>query len=286
MADGVGAATGTTGVYTTPGCEAADASGRAPVVDGLLDEHCEAGHQVQVSEGPDLDHEQPDQLFFEPPAAREAPRPARRGINPVLSHRGFRPQLPLAPQSPAPRPVPRRHPVRPRGPRGLRSRVPPPQGAVRVLGGRAPRTAEDPGAPRGRAGRGTRSRRSPAAAPRRLERARRWPIDAKPVPSAGRLAERLVSHWPRLAGRVERRVGDLSAVDIGAGDLVVSVHACGALSDTVLDLAIGARAPSRSCPVVTTRPPATPAVCAVSCRCLSPSTPPGSRVCDRRATRF
>ena len=68
-------------------------------------------------------------------------------------------------------------------------------------------------------------------------------IDAKPVPSAGRLAQTLATHWPRLEGRVERRVADLATVDIGPGDLVVSVHACGALSDTVLDRAIGARAP-------------------------------------------
>jgi hypothetical protein len=67
-------------------------------------------------------------------------------------------------------------------------------------------------------------------------------IDAKPVPSADRLAEALVSRWPRLEGRVERRVGDLATVDLEAGDLVVSVHACGALSDIVLDRAIGARA--------------------------------------------
>ncbi len=67
-------------------------------------------------------------------------------------------------------------------------------------------------------------------------------IDAKPVPSADRLAETLVSHWPRLAGRVERRVGDLATADLEAGDLAVSVHACGALSDTVLDRATQARA--------------------------------------------
>jgi hypothetical protein len=67
-------------------------------------------------------------------------------------------------------------------------------------------------------------------------------IDAKPVPSADRLAQTLVAHWPRLEGRVERRVGDLATVDLEAGDLVVSVHACGALSDTVLDRAIRAQA--------------------------------------------
>jgi hypothetical protein len=62
------------------------------------------------------------------------------------------------------------------------------------------------------------------------------------VSSAERLARALVSRWPRLAGRVERRVADLTAVGVEPGDLVVSVHACGALSDTVIELATRVRA--------------------------------------------
>jgi hypothetical protein len=67
-------------------------------------------------------------------------------------------------------------------------------------------------------------------------------IDAKPVPSAETLAAALASRWPRLAGRVERRVADLSTARVTADDLVVSVHACGALSDVVLRRALEARA--------------------------------------------
>jgi hypothetical protein len=67
-------------------------------------------------------------------------------------------------------------------------------------------------------------------------------VDAKPVRSAGRLAEALAACWPRLSGRVERRTGDLARVAVSADDLVVSVHACGALSDTVLGRAVAARA--------------------------------------------
>jgi hypothetical protein len=67
-------------------------------------------------------------------------------------------------------------------------------------------------------------------------------IDAKPVASAEPLARALVSRWPRLAGRVERRVGDLATATIAAEDLVVSVHACGTLSDIVLARAIDAQA--------------------------------------------
>lgn len=67
-------------------------------------------------------------------------------------------------------------------------------------------------------------------------------FDAKRVPSAVSLAETLAARWPRLAGRVELGVGDLAGVPLEAGDLVVSVHACGALSDAVLARAVEARA--------------------------------------------
>jgi hypothetical protein len=67
-------------------------------------------------------------------------------------------------------------------------------------------------------------------------------VDAKAVPSAEALGESLVARWPRLRGRVERRTGDLAATRIEEDDLVVSVHACGALSDLVLDRALRARA--------------------------------------------
>ena len=68
-------------------------------------------------------------------------------------------------------------------------------------------------------------------------------VDPKPVPSAARLHEALLERWPRLAGRVERRLDDLQAVPVSADDLVVSVHACGPLSDLVLGRATSARAP-------------------------------------------
>ncbi len=67
-------------------------------------------------------------------------------------------------------------------------------------------------------------------------------VDAKPVPSAARLGVALVARWARLSGRVEHRTGDLARVPLSADDLVVSVHACGALSDTVIARAVAARA--------------------------------------------
>jgi hypothetical protein len=67
-------------------------------------------------------------------------------------------------------------------------------------------------------------------------------VDTRLPPSAAKLAAALTREWPRLAGRVtleERPIGD---VVIEPGDVVVSAHACGSLTDEVLDGAIAARA--------------------------------------------
>ena len=67
-------------------------------------------------------------------------------------------------------------------------------------------------------------------------------IDARVPPSAAKLAAAMEAAWPRLAGRVTVTEGDVADVPLGAGDLVVSAHACGALTDVVLARAIAARA--------------------------------------------
>ena len=67
-------------------------------------------------------------------------------------------------------------------------------------------------------------------------------IDTAPPPSAARLHAVLVEAWPRLAGRVVCERGPLESVPLGAGDLVASSHACGALADVVLAAAAAARA--------------------------------------------
>jgi len=65
----------------------------------------------------------------------------------------------------------------------------------------------------------------------------------KAVPaSAAKLHEALVQAWPRLSGRVDFVQGPLEAIEIQPADLVVSSHACGALTDLVLDRAVAARA--------------------------------------------
>jgi hypothetical protein len=60
--------------------------------------------------------------------------------------------------------------------------------------------------------------------------------------SAATLHASLVETWPRLTGRVTFTESQLDAVALSGGDLVVSVHACGALTDLVLGMASAARA--------------------------------------------
>ncbi|MEO5821396.1 MAG: methyltransferase [Vicinamibacteraceae bacterium] len=67
-------------------------------------------------------------------------------------------------------------------------------------------------------------------------------VDAVLPASHAVLQAAIAAAWPRLSGRVgfaEQRSEDVA---LSAEDLVVSCHACGALSDGVLDRAIGARA--------------------------------------------
>ena len=57
-----------------------------------------------------------------------------------------------------------------------------------------------------------------------------------------KLHDVLVHTWPRLEGRVAFVAADLDDVEILPGDVVVSSHACGALTDRILDRAAAARA--------------------------------------------
>jgi hypothetical protein len=67
-------------------------------------------------------------------------------------------------------------------------------------------------------------------------------VDTAPPKSAERLHVVLVEAWPRLAGRITSADRRLESVPLAGGDLVVSSHACGALTDLVLDRAAMARA--------------------------------------------
>ena len=67
-------------------------------------------------------------------------------------------------------------------------------------------------------------------------------VDHIVPPSAATLHRALVERWPRLAGRIEFLGGPLDSVVIRPTDIVMSIHACGPLTDMVLERAIAARA--------------------------------------------
>jgi hypothetical protein len=65
----------------------------------------------------------------------------------------------------------------------------------------------------------------------------------KAIPaSSARLHDALAAAWPRLSERLSLVEGPLESVEIQPDDVVVSSHACGALTDVVLDRAAGAGA--------------------------------------------
>lgn len=67
-------------------------------------------------------------------------------------------------------------------------------------------------------------------------------VDPSVPASAERLRHALVAKWPRLASRIGTARSALEGVELSRDDVVVSCHACGALSDHVLNAAIAARA--------------------------------------------
>lgn len=67
-------------------------------------------------------------------------------------------------------------------------------------------------------------------------------VDTTIPASSARLHEVLAGAWPRLSGRVTFLSARIEDVPLGSNDVVVSVHACGGLSDVVLDRAATVRA--------------------------------------------
>jgi hypothetical protein len=65
--------------------------------------------------------------------------------------------------------------------------------------------------------------------------------DSRLPSSAARIARAMQASWPKLE-RVRYEACAIEAVPLRAGDVVVSVHACGALTDRVLEAALSARA--------------------------------------------
>jgi hypothetical protein len=67
-------------------------------------------------------------------------------------------------------------------------------------------------------------------------------VDIKLPESALRVADCMSRAWPRLAHRIVLQEGQLGGVQIHESDVVVSCHACGRLTDDVIDVALAARA--------------------------------------------
>lgn len=68
-------------------------------------------------------------------------------------------------------------------------------------------------------------------------------VDLVVPPSAARLHASLSETWPFLAERVHIESGEIEAVELLPTDVIVSTHACGPLTDLVLEraMSVGAR---------------------------------------------
>lgn len=67
-------------------------------------------------------------------------------------------------------------------------------------------------------------------------------VDRRIPESAAKISAALVAAWPRLAERITIVEQKISQVEVQAGDLVVSAHACGGLTDEVLSKALSVSA--------------------------------------------
>lgn len=67
-------------------------------------------------------------------------------------------------------------------------------------------------------------------------------VDRRIPSSAAKLGAALDATWPRLVGRVALHEGAIDDTELASTDLVFAVHACGALTDRVIDRVVAARA--------------------------------------------
>ncbi|NNF97856.1 MAG: methyltransferase [Desulfobacteraceae bacterium] len=63
-------------------------------------------------------------------------------------------------------------------------------------------------------------------------------VDTKVPSNAPILSEALVACWPRLKNRIVYTESPLQEITVLPDDIIVSVHACGALTDAIIDKAI------------------------------------------------
>lgn len=67
-------------------------------------------------------------------------------------------------------------------------------------------------------------------------------LDRKLPPSAERIAASMAATWPFLAGRVRNVSAKLESFELRSDDIVLSAHACGRLTDRILERAVDAGA--------------------------------------------
>ena len=63
-------------------------------------------------------------------------------------------------------------------------------------------------------------------------------VDRKIPLNAKKLSDTLITSWPRLKNRIIYKEVDVREISILPDDIVVSVHACGSLTDLIIDKAI------------------------------------------------
>ncbi|HEY3380416.1 MAG TPA: methyltransferase [Vicinamibacterales bacterium] len=67
-------------------------------------------------------------------------------------------------------------------------------------------------------------------------------VDKTLPPSCAKVHEALLQVWPRLSGRVSFLATSMDDVELFATDVVVSSHACGRLTDVILDRTVASQA--------------------------------------------
>ena len=67
-------------------------------------------------------------------------------------------------------------------------------------------------------------------------------VDSNLPLNAGKLSSELIASWPRLAGRIIFKPVALEEIIILPDDIVVSAHACGLLTDLIIERAVAKRA--------------------------------------------
>ncbi len=67
-------------------------------------------------------------------------------------------------------------------------------------------------------------------------------VDLDFTENTKRLSQIIIDRWPRLKNRIHYQNARVEDIDLNPDDIVVSVHACGRLTDTIIEAAVNAGA--------------------------------------------